>query len=58
MVTCYTGAVKKPKRDTIVLTQTQVRELLTEGRLVRAELERRIAQMHKLSFEQRFTPAR
>jgi hypothetical protein len=58
---CYEGAVtsaKKPPRDTVVLTNAQVRELLAEGRLVRAELEKRIAKMHQVSLEARLTPAR
>jgi len=48
----------KPPRGTIVLTGKQVRELLAEGRLVRAELERRIAKMHEVSIEQRFSRAK
>lgn len=58
---CYEGAVtvkKKPSRDTVALTDDQVRELLAEGRLVRAELEERIAKMHRISLEARLTPAR
>lgn len=51
--------MSKPKKsETVVLTQAQVRELLAEGRLVRAELEKRIAKMHRLTIEERFTPAR
>lgn len=48
----------RKKYETVALTQAQVRELLAEGKLVRAELEKRIAKMHQLTFEQRFTPAR
>lgn len=50
---------KGPKKyETIAVTEEQVRELLAEGRLVRAELERRIAKMHEVSFEQRFSRAK
>lgn len=49
---------KQPQRDTVALTDAQVRELLAEGRLVRAELEKRVEKMHRLTVEQRFTPAR
>jgi hypothetical protein len=60
MPVCYRAAVpkSKPPRGTIVLTGKQVRELLAEGRLVRAELERRIAKMHEVSIEQRFSRAK
>lgn len=60
---CYQGPVttKNPQKyEPIVLTKEQVRELLAEGRLGRAELERRIAKMHEnnISFEQRFSKAK
>lgn len=49
-----------PKYEPIVLTKEQVRELLAEGRLGRAEMERRLAKMHEnnISFEQRFSKAK
>jgi hypothetical protein len=50
---------KDPKKyETIAVTEEQVRELLAEGRLVRAELEKRIEKMHRLTVEQRFGLAR
>lgn len=50
---------KKPSpHGTVALTTAQIRELLAEGRLVRAELEKRAAKMQQVSIEQRFTPAR
>lgn len=51
---------KKPSKlqPTVALTEAQVRECIAEGVLVRAELEKRIAKMHELTIEQRFTPAR
>lgn len=43
---------------TVALTPAQVRETLAEGRLVRAELEKRIAKMHELTVEERFAKAK
>lgn len=42
------------KHETIAVTEEQVRDLLAEGPLVRAELERRIAKMREVRFEERF----
>jgi hypothetical protein len=44
--------------ETIAVTEEQVRELLAEGRLVRAELEKRIEKMHRVTVEQRFERVR
>lgn len=49
---------KRAKPETVVLTREQVRELLTEGRLVRAELEQRVEKMHRLTLEERLSQAR
>ena len=48
----------RQKYETIAVTEEQVRELLAEGRLVRAELEKRIEKMRRLTAEQRFGLAR
>jgi hypothetical protein len=45
-------------RGTVVLTREQVRELLAEGRLCRAEVEKRIERMERLTLEERFGKAR
>lgn len=49
---------KDQNRGTVALTTEQVRELLAEGRLARAELEKRVERMHQLTFEERFSQAR
>lgn len=48
----------RQKYETVALTEEQVRELLAEGRLVRAELEKRIEKMQRLTIEERFGRAR
>jgi hypothetical protein len=48
----------RQKPETVVLTHEEIRACLSEGRLVREELEKRIAKMHELSVEQRFSKAR
>jgi hypothetical protein len=49
---------KRQKAETVVLTHEEIRACLAEGRLVRAELEKRIEKMHQISIEQRFSQAR
>jgi len=58
---CYKPRVstrKRQKAETVVLTHEEIRACLAEGRLVRAELEKRIEKMHQISIEQRFSQAR
>jgi hypothetical protein len=49
---------KRPKSETVALTPEEVRACLVEGRFVREELEKRIAKMHQLTIEERFSKAK